>query len=407
MLDTVVMTMNSRDFHIADHQKFEPSTIGLFQQPYYKLGARACFSCKQNPTNTELRDGNYKPRLTVTKRMKNGGFIISLRIEFSAPKLIKGNNFDELIDTDFDEVVETLLKKLKEMGVETNYEKLINAEISAIHYSKNIPLVDYTSSSMAINELAKLNLNKRLDLDRTSYRNEGHSIKLHANNHEITFYDKIKDLEQAKISEKRALEKDNVAQLDIFKHTNIKKPFEVLRMEVRLGNRQKLRQILKKVNEPEKMTFGLLFNQEISQKILLHFWDMISEKLYISAISENEPEKVLEYLLNNPEQNLKPSKALQVAGALAIINRIGVRGLRAILEKNQKTKRTAQKIIKELRETEISYNQSFRAVANVEKCLKEFVPLRLRDYQEDFKRKAGRGYDIVLQQAQMPRLPAL
>ncbi len=268
------------------------------------------------------------------------------------------------------------------MGVETNYEKLINAEISAIHYSKNIPLTDYSSSSMAINELAKLNLNKRLDLDRTSYRNEGHSIKLHANSYEITFYDKIKDLEQGKISEKRALEKDNVTQLDIFKHTQIKKPFEVLRMEVRLGNRQKLKQILKKVNEPEKMTFGLLFNQETSQKILLHFWDMISEKLYISAISENDPEKVLEYLLNNPEKNLTPAKALQISGALAVINKIGVRGMRAILEKQPQNKRTAQRIIKELRETEIAHNQSFRAITNIESCLKEFQPLRLKDFQE-------------------------
>jgi hypothetical protein len=389
MLDTVVITMNSWDFHIVDHQIFSPSTIGLFEPPYYKLGSRANFSCYQNPTKEEFKNGNYKPRLTVNKRMKKGGFTITLKIEFSAPKLLYGNNFDELKSTDFDAIIKTLLTKLKQMGVETNYEKLASAEISAIHYSKNIALTDYTSSSMVIDELAKQNLNKMLDLEKTSFRNEGYAIKCHANSYEVTFYDKIKDLQQSKISEKRALEKDNLTQLDMFKDTQIKKPFEVLRMEVRLGKRQKLKQILKAVDEPEKMTFDLLFSEQLSQKILLHFWNQINDSLYIASISENEPEKILEVLLNNPDKNYTISKALQIAGALAIINKTGVRGFRAVVEKNISNKRTAQRIIKELRETKIAENKRFKAISNIETALKEFVPLKLKNFMEDNKIRLG------------------
>ncbi len=379
MLDTVVIMLNQNQFEITDHQKFSPSTIGLFQHPYYKLGNRANFSCYQNPTKTELLEGNYKPRLTVTKRYVRGGFAIGLKIEFSAPKLIRGNNFDELEDNNFEDVIETLLKKLKEMGVNTDYERLANAEISAIHYSKNIPLTDYSSSSMVINELSKQNLNKRLDLDRTSYRNEGHSIKCHANSYEVIFYDKLKDLAQGKISEKRAIEKENVTQLDIFKQIQVKKPFEVIRMEVRLGNRRKLKKILSDVGENNKMTFGLLFSNDISQKILLHFWNSISENLYVSALSENEPEIILDVLLNGSAKKLTPAKALQISGALAVINKVGVRGFRAVIEKNTSS-RTWQRIVKELRETQIESNIRFKAIVNVEIALNEFRPLKLKDY---------------------------
>ena len=99
-------------FTIFDHDKFSPSTKGLYNNTdgYYRLGSRSNMTCKQNPTKNELKRGIYKPRLTVTKRMnREHKFEITLKIEFSIPKLIYGNNFDELTDNDFFIVI----KKLK------------------------------------------------------------------------------------------------------------------------------------------------------------------------------------------------------------------------------------------------------------------------------------------------------
>ena len=101
MIDTIVLTIPEESFIINKHEKFSPSTKNLFYPNYYGLGARSNFSCVQNPTKPELRSGNYKPRLTVTKRMSKGEFKIVLRIEFSIPKLLFGNNFDEIEETDF------------------------------------------------------------------------------------------------------------------------------------------------------------------------------------------------------------------------------------------------------------------------------------------------------------------
>jgi len=81
------------------------------------LGGRANITCKQNPTPNELKQGIYKPRLTITKRInRERNFEIPLKIEFSIPKLLYGNNFDEVTDADFPAVIQKLKTVLKDMG---------------------------------------------------------------------------------------------------------------------------------------------------------------------------------------------------------------------------------------------------------------------------------------------------
>jgi hypothetical protein len=103
------------------------------------------------------------------------GFSLTLRVEFSAPKLVYGNNFDELVSRDFETVVERLQQRLSELGVRVAEDTLRGAKVSTIHYSKNIAFRDYTTCAMVIRELAKIDLPLRLDLSHTDYRNEGHS----------------------------------------------------------------------------------------------------------------------------------------------------------------------------------------------------------------------------------------
>src|SRR5262249_9425762 len=101
MLDTVVLTLDRRQFEVLQPERFSPSAKGLLVPPYYPLGARGNFACVQNPTKADLQGGRYLPRLTLAKRKIPSGFALTLRIEFSAPKLVFGNNFDELESCDF------------------------------------------------------------------------------------------------------------------------------------------------------------------------------------------------------------------------------------------------------------------------------------------------------------------
>jgi hypothetical protein len=332
MIDTIVLMLQYPEhFSIADHDRFSPSSRGLFQSPYYTLGARGNFSCVQNPTAEELRNGNYKPRLTATRRVSRGGLPVFLRIEFSAPKLIFGNNFDEVEDSHFALVADTLLKKLRDMGVRITHDALVNAPVSAVHYSKNIPLTDYTLPSSILKELAKIDLTKALDLNQTDFRNEGHCLKFHANSHELALYDKMKDLQKAKTSEKRAVENDNAVQLELFDQLKPKKPFEVLRIEARLGKREVIRQRFEKAGIKVAPTFAGIFKKTIAQKILFSYFEIIETGYALLGYQPRTGKDFFAYF-RTIRPKAKPKKILQMLGMLTICQEVGIRGFRELLE---------------------------------------------------------------------------
>lgn len=336
MIDTIVLTLKQNMYTIFEPDKFSPSTRGLTDPNagYYRLGGRSNMTCKQNPTPNELKQGFYKPRLTVTKRInREGNFELPLKIEFSVPKLIYGNNFEELTDDDFSEAIQKLKDILAQMGVRIFEHFLINAPVSSIHYSKNIVLTDHTTPYTYLSQLTKLNINKRLDTNRTDFRNEGHSFKYRANSFEIVFYDKIRDLEKAKISENRAEEKDNSLQLNLFDTLGQMKPYEILRVEIRLNRRQKINQILKKVGKNIEPTFANIFNQDTAKAVLLHYIAEIEEAYPPLLIYQyDSPKKFFEELLiANPQ--IKPTQALELTAFRALLDEIGVREYRQMTKR--------------------------------------------------------------------------
>lgn len=380
MIDTIVLTIPKDKYIILDHDKFNPSTRGLFESPYYRLGSRSNFSCKQNPTKTELLNGIYKPRLTVTKRIRKGHFDIPLKIEFSIPKLIYGNNFDEIQEEDFRNVIKKLKKKLKDMDILIRDIDLINAQVSAIHFSKNIALTDFSTCSMVINELAKINLTKRLDIDKTSFRNEGQIIHYHCNSYEIAIYDKMKDLGQARISEKRSIESDSLIQLNLFDNLNIKKPFEVLRIEVRLNTKRKIKQVLKTINVNKDLTFKNLFNLDISKRVISHFWQYIEKNINICSIDTRSPSSLLETIIGS-NKGIKHSKALKLLSVIMLGQEVGFRTLRSTLDLNGKKNDYWYSLVKELRELNFPKGKKYQSITEISNSIRNFMPLSLKYYQ--------------------------
>jgi hypothetical protein len=241
MIDTISLTLPQDRFKILDYEKFSPSARNFYEPPYYKLTGKMPIKAVLNPTKEQNKKYGYLSRLTLFKVIRNGGFQIILKIEFSVPKLLYGNNFDEVIESDFGEICWQLKDKLFKMGIAIKNVKYLSlADVSTIHYSKNLILTDYTDPHTYLKELRKINVSKLQDTSQSDYRNEGHAFKFHSNDYEVIFYDKLKDLQQAKKSDKRAVENENYTQLNLFDKYQPKKPFEVLRMEVRVGNRTKI-----------------------------------------------------------------------------------------------------------------------------------------------------------------------
>lgn len=377
MIDTIVLTLRQDMFVIIDHDKFSPSTKGLYEQNnYYRLGGRSNMVCKQNPTPSELKAGIYKPRLTITKRLnKYKQFEIMLKIEFSIPKLLYGNNFDEVVEENFEKIIGILQDKLKNMGVLVYEKLLISSPVSGIHYSKNITLTDRSTPYTYLSKISKCNINQRLDVNQTDFRNEGHSLKYRANSFEVAFYDKLKDLNQARKSEKRAEERDNGIQLNLFEETPIKTPFEVLRMEVRLNKKQKIIQILKQINANLEPTFINLFKKDISQKVLLHFLSEIEATYPMLLYYKKEPKRFLmDFIINNPKISLK--KAVQALGLRILLEDIGIREFREIAKQYKKI--SWYRLNSEIKDYMYPQSRPFQVLRN---ALINFVPLKLVDFE--------------------------
>ncbi len=331
MIDTIVLTLGPEQFSISDNNRFTPSTIGLFQAPFYNLGHRCNFKCIQNPTTQELENHIYKPRLTVTRRIGKLGYITTLRIEFSIPKLMFGNNFDEVSEGHFEEIINKLYRSLYDMGVVVAPPILREAPVSAVHYSKNIALTDYSLPYNILKEFYKINLNQRLDMNQTDFRNESHCLRFRANSYEICLYDKRKDLQKAKISEKRAIEKDNAIQLELFDQFKVKRPFEILRMEIRLGQRAKIKEILKKLNIQACMTFSELFKENIARQVLLFYLEQIKNGYALLAYyPKSKGQLISDIKILNPK--IKIRKMLQIYATKTIIDDIGIREFQEVIK---------------------------------------------------------------------------
>jgi len=328
MIDTIVLLLSSDAYTITAPEQFIPAAhwTALNKKSRDSLGVIS----RQNPSIKELRSGTYKPRLTLSQRANIQGRLDTLlKIECSLPKLMFGNNFDELRLKDFPEVSNKLVATLATMGIATTTIALAQAPVTAIHYSKNIALTDGSTPHFFISKIKESNIKFSLDVNQTDYRNDGHSFKWHCNSYEVVFYDKIHDLTKAKRSSKRSLEKDNAVQLDLFKRLEKRKKLEIVRMEVRLNKRQKIAPLFKTLGIPSNLTFKSMFKPAISKKILLHYFDEMENKRPALLNFRGDDKALFAALIvNNPD--MSPQKILQLFGLQQALKLTNIRELRTM-----------------------------------------------------------------------------
>lgn len=336
MIDTIVLSIPCKREDFKDLNIFTDSLDGIWEAPFRRL-PNGYFSTKRNPTSTEKACNIYVPRLTLIKRVSNG-FHTELRIEFSIPKLLYGNNFQEIDDNTFEQILDVLEHKLAYMQVDISKDRLKNARVSAIHYSKNLILPKGLSCPMVLNQLEKaVDCNQMLDLNNVSFKNGGQILHIHAKDWEFVIYDKVKELEQAKKSESKTIEKDSYIQFNLL--DELKPTLSVLRFEFRLGNGRSIRQMLKryypKALESEGLVFQNLFSKEISMKMLLGYWNEIKNRyLTISWKEENNFEYFCRLKTENP--TLKDGELINIFYLNSMIKDIGISGLRAVMNWNGK-----------------------------------------------------------------------
>lgn len=373
MIDTVIIKLPRQDVHVVDLNNRD---IGWNLQSSTNIYDKFV----RNPSSLDLAHGFYFPRLTGYRRKgKDSNWESSIRIEFSVPKLLYGNNLDELEENDFDRVIDTLKDRLDRMGLIVSKKQLADAPITTVHYSKNIPLTDGYSAQFVIRELHKINLNKRFDLTRARFANDGQSLYGYTEAHSFVLYDKVSDLSRPK---KRAIDKEqSKPQLNLFKELDKKQ--EILRFEVRLCNRRKIDSLFKQLGFSEKPLLKDVLSTEKALKVLNHYWFSIIEKGTIGMFSYslNAKEMLEEILLTGPPKP-KGKQAVYMVGLLQLAKEgNGLRELRSILTKNGMNNRSWYRVVDDYKNLseQLEKLKPREWVEQVRKQLSSYSPFRVKD----------------------------
>lgn len=368
MIDTIILTIPKENFVLtkeSDASNWELNKKSGFFEKYVK-----------NQTYQQKNDGTYRPRIRIIRR----GNLESLQVEFSIPKLIFDNNIDEVCEKDFENILETLGRRLKDFGVHIYTEHIRRAGVSVFHPSKNIVLLDGYTASGVIKELNKINLTKKMDLNKDSFRNDGQSIQLYANSHSLVIYDKMQDLKKPK---GRAIDKDKTCyQLSLFQQfEELERRPEILRIEARLANKRKMNEVLVKNGFEKNPTFEGIFKESVCQKVVLAYWNelVIKDNLFLFSFSNN-PKQVLNKLIQN-YPTMKPKEAIYLVGLdLLCRDEQGIRELRGKLEKQAKT-RTWYRVANDMKKLNGIQNSTHchSWISQVERQINNFKPLKAND----------------------------
>lgn len=364
MVDTVKLLIMVQNPLVFDGSKFTPITI---QQLVNSSGGRTYL----NPSPTYAKIGTYMPRLTMHKRLTRFGYTYQLAVEFSAPKMLYGNNFDELADADFEPLLNALQDRLYELlGYRFLKKQLASADVGAWHPSKNVIFLDGTASQTILNTIAKLDVSRIYDWQKTDFR-DGHVVHIHCNSLDIAFYDKAADLRKAKISSKRAFEKDSLIQLDLLQKFDQHKPLEVFRYEVRFVGKRKIKSTYRQL---DNWTFETLFKQQLCQHVLLEHWNKLTASVDMLGLDVKKPYELLQnYLIDNPHAT--PQAAMAAVTGLLINGQQGAVSLRNLIEThyNRQAWYRLKPIIKSP-----SANR-FMHLLRVSETLEKFVPTRTKN----------------------------
>jgi hypothetical protein len=379
MIDTVLLKIPHNKFSVTRYDAFEPNAVGLFKPPYLQFNGQPFIKCINNPSKEDIKQGIYRPRLTIYKRVAHGGFGINLHVELSLPKLIFGNNFDELIDEHFDAVIAALKKQLLLMGILVTQDNLRSAAVHAVHYSKNIMFDDFTTASMILADLEKIKMNRHMDLNRTDFRNQGEAVRYWSKAYEFVLYDKVADLTK---SADRAMEKEDREcnlQMNIFEAVRRQgKPVEVLRLELRLKSQQKMKALFEKVGIENDCTLQSLFSKKVSQTLLRDYWDDIYEQLVPVLLQELDASQQFALIAKQRPQ-WKPQRSLTAVAICAMIRAEGHRKTRSRLVKRFSS-RTLERIYKDIKGLDFRILNKAKPFQHVTKALETFVPLKKADF---------------------------
>lgn len=195
----------------------------------------------------------------------------ALKLDFSAPKLLFGNSLQEITEADKGFIFHRVKTALAGVGIIVEIKDIAEANVTAVHFCKNIALPREMKMRDVLDELKKVDINKTVDVTLKEYKSGGRVLSIYSGTVERAFYDKISDALKPKNKRK---DKNHIdREREIIERFKLQDR-EVFRYEYRLKKTQTVRRDLSRALERKygPISFGDLFTAGLFKKMAFGSW---------------------------------------------------------------------------------------------------------------------------------------
>lgn len=183
-----------RQFHVRDESLFDQ--VHSFQNNGICL-KRLVSSFLNKSQENRLQ---YVPKVHIEERWTTNTLRSQqLVVEFSAPKLLYGNNLEETVESDLSRVVRTIKKYLRQIGIDTTASLIRTATVTSIEYARNIRLQRVCTSHRLLEILSRMDYRPRSEFSSIT-RGSHSEVKFWNKSARFVAYDKLRHINDCAVT---------------------------------------------------------------------------------------------------------------------------------------------------------------------------------------------------------------
>lgn len=285
MIDTIGLSIPFGRYTVFDPAFFTPSFSKINpddneQITQFLKDKKGIQSYRLNPKKKLKEQGLTYPNITIYETYKrNSGYQCNLKPHISIPKMLFGHSIEEVNNSNYQEAVNTLQSRLKEMGVYVFENAIHEASVTTLHYCMNILMQSEADARRFLYALNRMTLDDRYENHSRDYANGGKAVRFHTDTFEFISYLKYYDfLENGmnRIDRKPTLQERAIAK----KLSKAKTLPPLIRIEIRFNGKPSIRKHLRTITGVDKQTwtFRNVFDEGISRKVIQFYWHKLMEK---------------------------------------------------------------------------------------------------------------------------------
>ena len=313
------------------------------------------------------------------------GRLLKYWVTFSVPKLLYGNNVEEVTEDQYDEVVSLLCQQLRYLPLQIDIYKMNieMAKVRRIDFSKNAMIKELVPADQFCSMLMRSEHTYRSKYAQVQYLH-GDLYRENIQHRSVVVYDKLAELNNSIKKEKR----EPNAREQFFLAAEKAHLFQVFRLEIQLQNSNQVAQELSHFGiERDNITFGNVFTEELAHSVLMKYWKNLIKNLDPNPelFSEDNIFATFNEMAVN-RGSKTPMNLLATFGLRYIAHKCGLGNIKDIIYREYGSQAWLR--LKDLYE-EPDLNQGlYTFIASMEKIIDNMEPLQFGEYNGVFRGEA-------------------